>query len=196
MTELFYPTITEKEHQEYLTKYSEYKDVTRKLIVESLGFEPDLAISFLPEIHLREAVMKHKQGIISNEKFDKYRNWYCNIIRHVTENGTDEPDPGKRLMRGLIYQLFTEGPELRRLQAEKEAALANNRRGFPETANGNLRPGAADLKPYPKAARPAKRDKNENAIKFEDLGKPKSCITPDSQKWEDWLKGHSSKTIT
>lgn len=183
MTKLFYPAITKEEYQRYLIEDSDYREESRKLISEKLGYEPDLAISFLQEIFFRETLMKYKQDIIQEDEYLRYLKWYCNIIHHVTENGTDEPDPEKRLMRGLIYLAFKEDPELRRLKAEKESALAINRSGFPDTANANLRPGAGDLK-RERLQKKLLEEKCPNAIKFEDLEhyEPPSKIKPISFK--------------
>lgn len=66
---------------EYFTKNPDYIKKIRKLVVDRLGFEPNLIASKLPEIHLRSSLKRFEEGNLSQEQFQTHVTDHMNIIK-------------------------------------------------------------------------------------------------------------------
>jgi hypothetical protein len=67
----------------YLTKNVEFKDESRQLISNALGFEPNLHVSIIPEIQLRSSIRDYQNGQLTKETLNKHLSNMTHFIRTV-----------------------------------------------------------------------------------------------------------------
>jgi hypothetical protein len=76
-----YPLMDWESINIYLTKNSEYKDQSRKLLTQELGFSPSLVASMSCEIGIRGELKRFEQGIISKKELKRQIHNQAILIR-------------------------------------------------------------------------------------------------------------------
>ncbi len=80
----------EKIEKRYLTENVEFKDKVHDLVVERLGFKPDLRARIDGEILIRQSFKKLENDEITKEIFDTQCDLFISTIRGMIKNHIPE----------------------------------------------------------------------------------------------------------
>ena len=99
----------------YGSENKEYKDQARKILCDRLGFEPDILISHLAELHLRHSLKIMADGKITLKKFEE-KITFCAM---VVNKWQEEPPKSK-------YKTKKGEPDLYDYEWIREVALSSD----------------------------------------------------------------------
>lgn len=75
--------ITWETFVDYATKDKDYKDKAHQMVVEELGFAPDLAVGAITEIFMRSSLKRFDEGALTAEKLTHHLKTRCQVVRNL-----------------------------------------------------------------------------------------------------------------
>ena len=168
-----YPEMSKDDRTLYNTDDIEYSDRARAILIETLGYEPDIRVSFFIETLIRDSLRRFESQEFNEREHKSQLQAYAYAVDFFAHNGYIRDDFKRDCSKQIVKYFIQTDPKAQLLLSDKDESISNYWSGHPHTANRNPNPNLTGIeKPKLSGVKPAPPLPKEEKIKtvsFKDL---------------------------